>query len=191
MSRSRSSSSLDLNQAVKKFFLSAFVVFAFVAYAIHERLTNSSSASAAADQGAPGSSANAAASDPASSNPAPNSSSSGGAASASSSQAPAASSASSNASGYRDGTYTGPTIDVNYGLVQVQTTIQNGRIADVQFLQYPSDRRTSQRINSIAMPYLQQEAIQVQSANVDIISGATLTSEGFQMSLQSALASAH
>jgi len=167
------------------------VVFAFVAYAIHERLTNSSSASAAADQGAPGSSANAAASDPASSNPAPNSSSSGGAASASSSQAPAASSASSNASGYRDGTYTGPTIDVNYGLVQVQTTIQNGRIADVQFLQYPSDRRTSQRINSIAMPYLQQEAIQVQSANVDIISGATLTSEGFQMSLQSALASAH
>jgi uncharacterized protein with FMN-binding domain len=61
----------------------------------------------------------------------------------------------------------------------------------VQFLQYPSDRRTSQRINSIAMPYLRQEAIQAQSAQVDIISGATLTSEGFQASLQSALQAAH
>jgi uncharacterized protein with FMN-binding domain len=76
-------------------------------------------------------------------------------------------------------------------LVQVQATVQNGKIADVQFLQYPSDRRTSQQINAFAMPYLQQEAIQAQSANVNIISGATLTSEGFAMSLQSALASAH
>ncbi|HEY9152218.1 MAG TPA: FMN-binding protein, partial [Anaerolineales bacterium] len=116
--------------------------------------------------------------------------SSAGSASNSSAQVPASSS-SSNPSGYKDGTYTGPTVDVNYGLVQVQTTIQNGKVAQVTFLQYPSDRRTSQRINSIAMPYLQQEAIQAQSANVDIISGATLTSEGFQMSLQSALASAH
>ena len=82
-------------------------------------------------------------------------------------------------------------MDVNYGLVEVQATIQNGKISDVQFLDYPHDRRTSQQINAIAMPDLQQEAIQAQSANVDIISGATLTSEGFQMSLQSALASAH
>jgi uncharacterized protein with FMN-binding domain len=82
-------------------------------------------------------------------------------------------------------------VDVNYGLVQVRVTIQAGRISDVKFLEYPSDRRTSQQINDIAMPYLQQEALQSQSANVDIISGATLTSEGFAMSLQSALASAH
>ena len=46
------------------------------------------------------------------------------------------------------------------------------------------------RINSIADPELQQEAIQAQSANVDIITGATLTSEGFQMSLQDALSQA-
>ena len=91
---------------------------------------------------------------------------------------------------YKDGSYTGPEVDALYGLVQVKTVIRNGKIADVQFLEYPSDRRTSVRINSYAVPYLQQEAIQAQSANVDIITGATLTSEAFIMSLQSALANA-
>ena len=91
---------------------------------------------------------------------------------------------------YKDGSYTGSEEDAYYGLVQVQVNIQAGNIQSVQFLQYPSDRRTSQQINSIAMPYLQQEAIQAQSAQVDIISGATLTSEGFQMSLQTALQAA-
>lgn len=93
-------------------------------------------------------------------------------------------------SGYQDGSYKGPEVDAFYGYVQVQAVIQNGKIADVQFLDYPRDRRTSQRINSVAVPYLQQEALQVQSARVDIISGATLTSEAFIQSLQSALANA-
>ena len=92
---------------------------------------------------------------------------------------------------YKDGTYTGPVADAFYGNVQVQVVIQNGRIANVNFLQFPSDRRTSQRINSYAVPYLQQEAIQAQSAMVQIVSGATLTSEGFVQSLQSALSQAH
>lgn len=87
----------------------------------------------------------------------------------------------------KDGTYTGSEVDAYYGLVKVQTTIQSGRIADVKFLEYPSDRRTSVRINSYAVPYLQQEAIQAQTANVDIISGATLTSEAFRVSLQAAI----
>ena len=77
-----------------------------------------------------------------------------------------------------------------YGLVQVQVVIQSGKIATVQFLQYPNDRRTSQQINAQVMPWLQQEAIQAQSANVNLISGATLTSEGFTNSLQAALQSA-
>ncbi len=81
----------------------------------------------------------------------------------------------------------GPSVDVNWGFVQVQATIQNGKLSDVQFVQYPSERQTSRSINSVAVPMLQQEAIQAQSANVDIISGATLTSEGFQESLQTAL----
>jgi len=91
---------------------------------------------------------------------------------------------------YADGVYNGPTVNVYYGLVSVQATVKNGSIVDVQFLQYPNDRRTSIRINSFAMPYLQQEAIQAQTANVNLISGATLTSEGFVMSLDAALKSA-
>ena len=189
MSRNRSNSSSNFNRAIQKFFLSAFVVFAFIAYAIHEKLTNpngglsaaSAAPTAGASQDPSNSSAAAPTTDPSSSSSAANTST----------QIPAPTSASSNSSGYKDGTYTGPSVDVNYGLVEVQATVQNGKIAQVQFLDYPHDRRTSQQINAIAMPYLQQEAIQVQSANVDIISGATLTSEGFQMSLQSALASAH
>ncbi len=90
-------------------------------------------------------------------------------------------------SGYKDGTYTGNVTDATYGNVQVQTTITNGRITDVQFLQYPNDRRTSVEINSQAMPYLKQEAIQAQSAQVDIVSGATYTSQAFIQSLQSTL----
>ncbi len=88
---------------------------------------------------------------------------------------------------YKDGSYTGPEVNATYGWVQVQAVVQNGQLADVQFLEYPRDRRTSQRINSRAVPELQTEAIQVQSANVDIISGATLTSRAFIESLKSAL----
>lgn len=91
---------------------------------------------------------------------------------------------------YKDGVYTGDTVDVFYGNVQIQATIQNGKISDVKFLQSPSDRRTSIEINSQAMPMLQSEAIQAQSANVDGVSGATATSQGFIASLGSALAKA-
>lgn len=88
---------------------------------------------------------------------------------------------------YKDGTYTGVEANALYGWVQVAAVVQNGQLTDVQFLQYPQDRRTSVRINSRAVPNLQSEAIQAQSANVDIVSGATLTSRAFIQSLQSAL----
>lgn len=91
---------------------------------------------------------------------------------------------------YRDGQYIGRVADAYYGNVQVKAFIQNGKISDVQFLQYPSDRRTSIEINTQAMPYLKSEAIQAQSANVDIVSGATATSGAFQESLASALSKA-
>ena len=91
---------------------------------------------------------------------------------------------------YKDGVYTGDTVDVYYGNVQVQATVQNGKIAEVKFLQSPGDRRTSIMINSQAMPMLQSEAIQAQSANVNGVSGATATSQGFVASLGSALAKA-
>ncbi|HZQ29614.1 MAG TPA: FMN-binding protein [Patescibacteria group bacterium] len=89
--------------------------------------------------------------------------------------------------GYKNGTYVGDVTDAFYGFVQVQAIIQGGKITDVAFLQYPNDRNTSIEINSQAMPYLKSEAIQAQSANVDIISGATATSDAFRQSLQSAL----
>lgn len=91
------------------------------------------------------------------------------------------------ASGYKDGQFTGDVADAYYGPVQVKVAIQKGKIVDVQFLDYPHDRRRSADINSQAMPWLQQEAVQAQSAQVDIIGGATLTSQAFIESLQTAL----
>ena len=91
---------------------------------------------------------------------------------------------------YADGTYTGNVADAYYGNIQVQAVIQNGQITDVQFLQYPSDRSTSIRINGRAMPMLKSEAISAQSANVNIVSGATDSSQAFMQSLGSALTSA-
>lgn len=91
---------------------------------------------------------------------------------------------------YRDGSYVGNVEDAFYGNVQVKVIISGGQINDVQFLDYPHDRNTSVRINTQAMPYLKQEAIQAQSANVDIVSGATATSEAFIQSLSSALSQA-
>jgi uncharacterized protein with FMN-binding domain len=88
---------------------------------------------------------------------------------------------------YKNGTYTGPVVDAFYGNVQVSATISGGQLASVSFLQYPSDRGTSQRISAQAMPILQSEAIQAQSANVDVVSGATQISQGFISSLAQAL----
>lgn len=88
---------------------------------------------------------------------------------------------------YKNGQYIGSSADAFYGFVQVKAVISGGKIVDVQFLSYPSDRSTSRQINSQAMPYLTQEAIAAQSANVDIVSGATDTSQAFIQSLQSAL----
>ncbi len=95
--------------------------------------------------------------------------------------------ATANTGKYKNGTYTGSVADAFYGNVQVQVTISGGQITDVQFLQYPSDRQTSIAINSQAMPYLKQEAIQAQSAQVAGVSGATATSQAFIQSLGSAL----
>ncbi len=92
---------------------------------------------------------------------------------------------------YRDGSYTGSVADAFYGNIQVRAIITNGQISDVQFLQYPNDRGTSVMINTQAMPYLKQEAIQAQNANVAIISGATDSSIAFRQSLAAALVQAH
>lgn len=91
---------------------------------------------------------------------------------------------------YKDGTYTGNSADAYYGYVQVKVTISGGKISNVKFLDYPSDRSTSREISSFAIPQLTSEAIAAQNANVDIVSGATDTSLAFRQSLGSALAQA-
>lgn len=91
---------------------------------------------------------------------------------------------------YKDGSYTGAVTDAQWGYVQVHVVIQNGKMANVQFLQYPHDRNRSVEINGYADPQLIQEAIQAQSARVDIITGATDSSEAFIQSLSDALSQA-
>ena len=91
---------------------------------------------------------------------------------------------------YRDGAYVGDVVDAYYGPLQVQANVSGGRIVSVKALQFPADRRTSQRINNQALPALQSEAIAAQDAQVDIVSGATLTSEAYIRSLDSALGQA-
>ncbi len=91
---------------------------------------------------------------------------------------------------YRDGTYTGSVADAFYGNMQVQAVISGGRLTAVNILQYPNDNGTSRSINSQAIPILQSEALQAQSANIDMVSGASASSPAFQQSLQSALSQA-
>jgi len=91
---------------------------------------------------------------------------------------------------YKDGSYTGSVDDAQWGVVQVKAIIKNGKITDVQFLQYPSDRSRSVYINSVADPQLSSEAIQAQSANIDVVTGATDSSLAFIQSLTDALSQA-
>ena len=88
---------------------------------------------------------------------------------------------------YADGTYAGPVENAYYGLVQIQAIVQGGRLVGIKVLQYPSDRSTSIAINRHALPMLRDEVVSAQSARVDIVSGATLTSEAFIRSLGTAL----
>jgi uncharacterized protein with FMN-binding domain len=92
-------------------------------------------------------------------------------------------------SGYADGTYTGSQVNALYGVVQVRVTVQSGQITDVQFLSHPTGHHSDQ-INAYAVPILAHEAVTAQSANVQVVSGATLTSNAFMESLQSALSQA-
>ncbi len=169
-------------RSLKKAFVSSFVAFTFIAYALHERTAPESAAAPAASTPSAQVAAPADPAQPTSPALAP---AAGNAVPAQPTPAPVV-----VKNGLKDGQYTGQSVDAFYGTVQVEAVIQNGKLADVKFLQYPNDRRTSVRINDFAIPVLTQEAIQAQNANVDIITGATLTSEAFAESLQTALDSA-
>ena len=86
-----------------------------------------------------------------------------------------------------NGTLTGSVVETQFGPVQVAVTFSNGTITNIQALQLPSDRMRSAQISSYAEPILRDEVLQAQSAQVDLVSGATYTSLGYQQSLQAVL----
>jgi uncharacterized protein with FMN-binding domain len=84
-------------------------------------------------------------------------------------------------------TVTGDVASTQWGPVQVQLTLQGGKITDVSVLQYPNGNHRDAEINDYALPILIDETKQAQSAQIDMVSGATVTSDGYIRSLQSAL----
>ena len=102
-------------------------------------------------------------------------------ASSSSTQAPAAPAA-------VNGTFTGPSVFVKYGNVQVKITVVDGRITDAVAVKAPSGR--NDRYTNMAVPVLKKQTLAAQSANIQGASGASYTSYGWHTSLQGALAQA-
>jgi uncharacterized protein with FMN-binding domain len=88
-------------------------------------------------------------------------------------------------------TVTGAVIPTRYGDVQVAVVLNGTHIDDVNALQLPFDRARSQFISQQAAPILRQEVLTAQSAQIDTVSGASYTSDGYAQSVQSALDQAH
>lgn len=84
-------------------------------------------------------------------------------------------------------TYTGEATATRYGDIQVQITVEGGKVTDVVAVAYPNQDRHDQQINATAIPQLRSEALDTQSARISSVSGATYTSAGYITSLQSAL----
>jgi uncharacterized protein with FMN-binding domain len=84
-------------------------------------------------------------------------------------------------------TVTGTSVSTRYGPVQVQLTVANGTIADASAIDYPTSNGRDRQINVKAVPVLEQETLDAQSADIDMVSGATYTSDGYLQSLQSAI----
>jgi uncharacterized protein with FMN-binding domain len=87
--------------------------------------------------------------------------------------------------------YTGGVADTQWGPVQVQITVRGGKVTASRAVQYPQNNDRDFMINSYALPILDQEVVQQQTAAIDTVSGATVTSDGYLQSLQSAIDQAH
>ena len=94
---------------------------------------------------------------------------------------------SGDTSSHRPVTVTGPVVQTQWGPVQVEVTTEGSKITDVKVLQYPSGNSRDEQINAYALPILVQATLDSQSANIDMVSGATYTSSGYLQSLQAAL----
>ena len=85
------------------------------------------------------------------------------------------------------GTFTGDPIDTPYGTMQVSAVVANGKLTSVKVLRHTDVGGRSAQIDAAALPVLKSEAMSAHSANIDVVSGATYTSQGYARSLQSAL----
>ena len=85
-----------------------------------------------------------------------------------------------------NGTFTGPSVNVNYGNVQVKITVVNGRITDAVAVKAPTGK--NDRYTNMAVPVLKEQTLKAQSANIQGVSGASYTSYGWFTSLQGAIA---
>ena len=88
-------------------------------------------------------------------------------------------------------TYSGSVAQTRWGPVQVTITVSGGKITDVAVPTYPNGNHRDEEINAYALPVLTQETLSAQSADIDTVSGATVTSDGYKESLQAALDAAH
>ncbi len=88
-------------------------------------------------------------------------------------------------------TFDGAQVQTRFGTVQVRVTIQDGKITEVTALQLTDAERKSAQISSRAAPVLRSEVLQAQSANVQTVGGATVTSDAYLTSLQAALDAAN
>jgi uncharacterized protein with FMN-binding domain len=100
---------------------------------------------------------------------------------------PAATGGAAPTTGTASGTVTGTVAETRWGPVQVQITVANGAVTAVTAVEYPQNNGRDIEINQFAIPQLNQEATAAKSAQIDMVSGATVTSGGYIQSLQSAL----
>jgi uncharacterized protein with FMN-binding domain len=107
--------------------------------------------------------------------------------SASATPAPTATTGASTTTGATTKTVTGDTVETRWGPVQVTITVTSGKITSAVAVQYPTSNGRDQEINAYAVPVLEQETVKAGSASIDMVSGATYTSNGYITSLQSAL----
>jgi len=85
------------------------------------------------------------------------------------------------------GTFDGNASQTRWGPVQVRIVVKDGKIVDASALQSPSGDSRSRSISQQAVPYLVQETLAAQSAQISGVGGASYTSNGWYQSLQSAL----
>lgn len=84
-------------------------------------------------------------------------------------------------------TYTGEEASTQWGIVEVKITVKDGKITKSEAVEYPTGNPRDQEINAYAVPQLNSEVVSAQSGSIDAVSGATVTSDGYIQSLQSAI----